>query len=198
MTITIKEEITAIKEDVSFHIYCKETFLGILNNDEPLKYLDYVKFYLYLHLYLEIGIARIFRQIKYFNVYLKTDFKDITTEELDNMNIPDKLETLKDFIPAKVIEKISDRYNSFAEKRNAIAHGHNISEVISKNNTTKSKTKSWCNKEEMKNHIELYNKIVLGIRDVINHLPCLSEKGKKDLKNIIPPHKNISMPKILT
>lgn len=185
MNIQIKEEISYIKENVAFHQYCRKTFLEILNSDRQLSYLDYAKFYLYLHLYLEIGIARIFRQIKYAYVYLKTDFKDITTEDLDRRQIPDKFQTLLDFVSAKIIKKISWHFNEFAEKRNAIAHGHSISEVISEKRTVQSKTKSWCNKEEIEKHIELYNKIVLGTRDIIDELPALKEKGKEDLKNIL-------------
>lgn len=185
MTISIKEKITFIKEDVAFHQYCKKAFSGIFNSDRELSHLDYAKFYLYIHLYLEIGIARIFRQIKYAYVYLKTDFRDMTIEELDQKQIPDKFQTLKDFVSAKDIKKISWHFNDFAKKRNAIAHGHSISEVIFKKKAIQSKTKSWCTKKEIEEHVDLYNKIVLAIRDIIDQLPALKAKGKEDLKNIL-------------
>lgn len=183
-TINIKEEISFFKDDYSFVFYCKEEFEKALataarNN------LDYMKFYTFLHLVLEISLSQLFRQFVLGNIYFKTSDKNLTTEEMDEKDVKEKFETLLHFLPVTDVDKLKGWYCNFAEKRNKILHGHVVGEKWTNGAGKTTKIKDWFNETEVANNLKIYNKLVDLMRDSINKLPAFTDSGKRDMKNIL-------------
>ncbi len=183
-TIIIKEDITLYKDDHSFVFFCKEEFkksLAIGNRNN----LDYMKLYVFLHLVLEISLSQLFRQFILGNIYLKTLNKYLNTEEMDKKDFKEKFETLSPFLPEKDIKKLKTLYCKFAEKRNKILHGHAVGEKWISGTRKITKIKDWFNETEVTNQLKIYNKIIDLMRNSIDKLPAFTDKGKKDMKNIL-------------
>jgi|SRR3989339_735066 len=183
-TINIKGEISFFKDDCSFVFYCKEELekaLATVSRNS----LDYMKFYTFLHLVLEISFSQLFRQFVLGHIYLKTSDKNLSTEEMDEKDIKGKFETLLPFLPVRDIDKLKGWYCNIAEKRNKILHGHSVGEQWANGAGKVTKIKDWFNEKEVADHLKIYNKLVDLIRDSIDKLPAFTDSGKKDMKNIL-------------
>jgi len=182
--ITVKEEIIAKTDNHVFTIFCEEEINKILFKKDRDK-LDYLKFYLYLHLLLEIKISSLFRLLLFANVFLRTLEKELTIEDMDKKDIKEKFDLLLNFskegIKQDDINKLKGWFNNFAEKRNKIAHGYENGVTYGKTKE-ESKIVSWGNDSELKKHFDLYYKIIFLFRDCIDKLPALTSSGKKDFK----------------
>ncbi len=182
--ITIKEEIMAKTDDQTFTIFCEKEINKILDKDNRDK-LDYLKFYVFLHLLLEIKLSFIFRLLISAHVFLKTSEKNLTIEDMDKKDIKEKFNLLSNFLSEGItqndIDKLNGWFNNLAEKRNKIAHGYENGITYGKT-IEESKIVSWGNDNELKNHFSLYCNIITLLRDCIDKLPALTPTGKKDFK----------------
>lgn len=182
--IVIKEEVVAKTDDHVFTIFCEEELNNILAKNSRDK-LDYLKFYVFLHLLLEIKISFLFRLLLSAHVFLKTPEKNLTIEDMDKKIIKEKFDLLSNFLSEGIsqndINNLKGWFDNFAEKRNKIAHGYENGITYGKT-IEESKIVSWGNDDELKNHFSLYCNIVSLFRDCIDKLPALTPTGKKDFK----------------
>lgn len=182
--ITIKEEVMAKTEDHVFNIFCEEEINQILSKSQRDK-LDYLKFYIYLHFLLEISISFLFRLLLDTHVFLKTSEKDLTIKDMDEKDIKEKFDLLSNFykegIKSGDINKLKGWFNTFAEKRNKIAHGYENG-ITYGTIKKESKIVTWGNDAELKKHFILYGKIIFLFRDCIDKLPALKPGGKENFK----------------
>lgn len=177
--------IIATTDDQTFILYCKQEIDFILAKDSR-ENLDYLKFYVYLHFILEISISFLFRQFVLLHVFFHTPERKISINEIDEMKIQDKITLLKNFSTRGIeqgdVEKLIGWYNNFAEKRNKIAHGYWIGKTYNGTDNSNSKTMDWLNDSTLNLHLNLYTKIIQLLRECIDKLPCLTDTGKKDMK----------------
>ncbi len=176
--IRVAEEITAISEDVTFLEYCRSEVCGILKKT-TLEDIDYYKFYIFLHFYLEISLSSFFRMLVNFHVYINTPSKNLSREKMDKMPIQDKISTLIYFTTQNNIDILIDYYNNFAEKRNKITHGHSISATYKNGNIKNSDIVNWKNIKTMNQQLDFYNNIIDLVKGVVGILPSIKDAEKE-------------------
>ena len=126
-----------------------------------------------------------FRLLLTAHVFLKTPKKNLTIEDMDKKDIKEKFDLLSNFFAKGItqsdIDKLKGWFNTFAEKRNKIAHGYENGITYGKT-VEESKIVSWSNDLELKKHFFLYCDINTTFRDCIDKLPALTSSGKASFK----------------
>ena len=150
---------------------------------------DFIDILIGLHIILEVGLNSFFRQVSLLSIKKNTDRLEIM-DNIDKVGFIDKtvlfIYNSKFDFGAEIKEadkhhKIIGMLKNFAETRNKLLHGHAIATFHTEENGTPrlSRSREMLNRDFLQKQIEMFRKILAGMRFYLDHLDIPIEKSYK-------------------